>query len=310
MKKYFLATIGLTVALMFIFTSCSQYAGDYDDDDVITATAYHEDSNDDDSVSYEIVDNVSDDNESYNDPIDDVNDSYSDTVSDVNDYDAALDMASTPLSERIFVGEGEVINTGGDEMEWFYHPFSGIFINSICCHYMRAVGEDVFVEWTHQFEGHSNHGWRNRREANFRTFVYDFGITKEEIIRVEEEMRGLPMEEIDALGTWARGLDIASIECDDEAWDVAIWAGMRSLREIEAIFTDDINFLWETFPGFGVLQNGNVYSPEWILSNIDRAITEEQIPIHEIERILESASYHSHLDEIRLTAESAVQAVR
>jgi len=235
-----------------------------------------------------------------------------DVVYDIYTYSSSDAFGAVPVTllGDIFVGEGETIATGGDSLEWYHHPFGGVLINSICCHYVAFVGDDAFIEWVHQFESHGEYGWRNRREANFRTFLADFGISIETIIQIEEEMSGLPIGEIDALVTWARGLDIPSIECDDEAWEVVLWTTRRSLREIEALFSDDIYFVWTTFPGSGVFHNGNVYSPEWILNNMDRAISEEQIPLHEIDRILGHAVYHSELDEVRFAAETTLQAVR
>jgi len=283
MKKLYLVIIVLCILFTSALTSCGQYTADSSVDN-----------NDRDDVTTVIQDDI--------------------TIGDVdyssNNNDADIKVTPVRLAESIFLGEGQMVITGGDDLDWYYLVFGGPFINSIPYHYMLIAGYDAFIEWKHQFEGLGSNGWRNRREATLRTFVEDFSISMEEMIRIEEEISGLPIEEIDALVTWARNMDISLIECDDEAWEVALWAGMRSLQEIEALVADDIYFVWEVFPGSGVIQNGRVYSPEWILNNMDMAIMEEQIPFHAIERIIEYAGYHPHLDAIRITAENTLQAAR
>ena len=207
--------------------------------------------------------------------------------------------------ENIFAGEGTMVLGGGDAGIWFYWVF-GFDYNFIPSHIIiELVGLEAFSNWRAEFYPH---GLRDIREISLRTLVEDFSITKADLTRVHEETYGLPMAEIDALVEWARNVDWAAL-CDDKTWEAAKWAvHVLTTTDIEALFSNDVSMIWASFPGFGVYTNGRAYSPEWILNNMERAIFEEQIPLHEIERILGYTRYYSQFDAIRLAAESTFQA--
>ena len=223
------------------------------------------------------------------------------------DSDNTSNIQFSTLQERMFIHEGDKEHGGGDELAWYYVIF-GSNVNGICGTFIHFVGDDVFRQWTHQFIGHGPDGyaWRNSREANFLSFIEDFGLTKQELIKALETVLGMPIYELDALVNWGR---YGTHSFEEEA-DASLWASMYSLSDLDALFSNDIYTLWTTFPGPGVFHNGNVYSPEWILNNMDQAISDEQIPLHEIDRILGHAVYHPELDEVRFAAETTLQAVR
>ena len=221
-----------------------------------------------------------------------------------------------PLIERLFVGEGDIIIVDSIDMVWYHFPFGGTFVhNSLglafgygsyrgCIPFVKE--RDLQMEWLYQFETFSIYGWRNQREQHLRSFIFDFGITKEQIIHVQEQSYGLPMEEIDTIIYMKRNSDLYLYECARERFEALSWTLRHTSREIEALYSDDIYFVWDVFPGFGVIHNGNVYSPEWVLTNMKRAIMDEQIPIYEIERILAQAAYYPVLDDVRLAAEAVL----
>ena len=223
---------------------------------------------------------------------------------------ATPETGNIPLSERIFRGEDELIRTGGTGMDWYIFVFCTTFYGIPVHIFMNTVGPDVFDDWRSQFESSGVDGWRSRREFSLRTFVDDVGITIEDFIRATEDNFGKPISEIDALVNWARSVDPRAFAPFSEEEDIAsLWRHFMSLCDIEALFSDDIYEIWAAFPGYGVLYNGRAYSPEWILNNIERAIIEEGIPIHEIERVFEVANDFSFTGEILQEAYMTFQEV-
>jgi hypothetical protein len=204
------------------------------------------------------------------------------------------------LSESIFIGEGERIRGGGDTLTWYYWAF-GFWFHNIPEYFMNAVGQEAFHGWTRQF----HYGYRDGRTAHLRTLVEDFGITMQDIINSMEYLFGMPMHEIDARINWARYGTHASTY---EELEAQVWAIQHSLSDLEALFSNDVYAIWTAFPGYGVFYNGRVYSPEWIMQNINEAITDEQIPLQEIMRIIDMTVYHPDLDEMRINATSIFQA--
>ena len=210
------------------------------------------------------------------------------------------------LRENVFVGEGDAPSVGGDSLNWYIFSF-GWRINSIPMHIAHIVGEEAFVQWTTQFSGQSSDIRRNRREANLITFIEDFNISIEDILRVQEAAFGRPREEIEALISWGRyGIDTGFTDLGNEE----LWASARFSRsDLDAIFSGDASRIWEAYPGHGVLHNGRVYSPEWIVQNIEAAVNVEQIPREEIERVLDMASDFSYfLGDVVVEAVAAFQA--
>jgi len=187
---------------------------------------------------------------------------------------------------NVLVSEGFVSLMGGDEMAWYIMPF-GFNFHAISGLYLSLV--DDYAVWTRQFHD----GRRDIREFGKRTFIEDFGISKEELIQAAEAGYGRPMHEIDALVNWARYYfynDITPRSQPPYSTDASVlfWAVYRfSLNDWYALFSNDVETVWNAFPGGGVFYNGRVYSAEWIMQNMDRAIHEEGIPFYEIESVFQ-----------------------
>ena len=212
------------------------------------------------------------------------------------------------LREKMFMGEGEMIRTGDDELDWYYIVFGGHGFNTIPMYVIDIAGHEAFADWRKQFTSQSIDGWRNPREANLRSFIDDLHITKEDIINTVELLYGMAIAEIDKLVTWARTIDIPAAP-NDIAVKASFWMHQCSLSDIEALFSNDVYEVWAAYPGSGVIQDGKAYSPEWIMHNVDRAVREEQIPVADIIRIADRASRHPVLDDIRIEVEAFLQAV-
>jgi len=198
------------------------------------------------------------------------------------------------LRESMFIGEGAMPAAGGDGLVWYFSAFDSLRADGIPTYIMDITGRDVWYEWRAQFSGRG--GARNRRELTLRSFIEDNNITKEDIISAQELDLRRTREEIESLINWARyGIPSSTT---DPGWEY-FWARLVfSLSDIEALFSGDVNLLWEAFPGYGVVQNNRAYSPEWILNNIRRAVLEEQIPMTEISRIIEMAEVFEVLDAV------------
>jgi len=205
------------------------------------------------------------------------------------------------LSDNVFVGTSEGMDDGGgDELAWYFNIW-GFGASGISIHYINIVGIDIFNDWTRQFVGHGNHGWRNRREANFITFINDFGITKQDLIDAQEATFDMSMNEIEALIYWGRYGEHTDAH---ERAEASFWASLvHSLSDFEALVSNNVSAIWAAFPGYGIYQNGRAYSPEWVLTNMWAAVLQEQLPEDEIMRIFELASHYPCLDIIRQEAE-------
>jgi len=193
------------------------------------------------------------------------------------------------LISNIFIGCGETLSGGGDGFDWFHGVFGHDF-NFISGHYIAIVGSKEFAEWTRQFEGHGQDAWRNPREATLRSFIEDFGISIEQIIEAEEELRGMSMQEINELVEWSRTIEIRPFERNDETRKAMQWSThVLTLSDIQSLFSNDVNEIWAAFPGYGTLHNNRAYSPEWLFHNIERATYGELIPLSELEGVIYTA---------------------
>ena len=203
------------------------------------------------------------------------------------DVDIVIIDDEIPLSERIFFGEGDMFSFEYN-MNWYYNVFFDYQIFAgIPSHFIRVVEDDKGWDWFDQFP--TLGGERDEREFNLITFVNEVGITPEKMVLVQEEIFGRPMSEIDTLVTWVRNADFETLT-DDEKNVYIFWQYRLSLSEIEALFSNDIYVIWDSFPGHGILYNGRAYSPEWIIQNMYEAIWEHKLPFNEISRVLERVS--------------------
>lgn len=203
------------------------------------------------------------------------------------------------LRANMFMGGGVEIGpgAGGDEMEWYRTVF-GFLPNGVDRHFIDLVGEGAFTRWTALP--------RYRREPALISFIEYFNITMDDMVRAQTNAHGLPEHEIEALISWARyGEDTGFTDPDNEM----IWADLVFSRsDFEALFSGDVNQLWAAFPGHGVVHNGRAYTAEWILNNISAAVLEEQIPMGEIERMIELATDFEQLAYVVSSAQSSLQA--
>ena len=198
--------------------------------------------------------------------------------------------------ENIFTGAGNFIGscdegTGGDMSDWYHLPFGGHQFNTIPTSFIRHIGEDAFYAWKNQFDSFG--GDRDWREIGLLSFVQDLNISFEELTGMIEMLHGRPMSEINALVIWARSIDAPYDSPYADTLGASFWMHQHSLAHVEALFSNDVNALWEVFPGSGVLHNNRVYTPEWIFQNTERAIFGEHIPLDAIDNILNNASLYT-----------------
>ena len=212
-----------------------------------------------------------------------------------------IDLFTIPITEEnrialrdsIFIGEGAGLVSGGDEWVWYVSIFD-MRADSIHGYIMDIPGQGAWERWLAQFPGYG--GARNRREATLRSFIEDNNITKEDIINAQELVFERPREEIEELVNWARhGTPTVITDRGIEYfWERVVF----SLSDLDALFSGDVQQIMDAFPGYGVIHNGNGYSPEWILNNIEAAVVEHQIPESEIWRIISMAEDFYQLDEV------------
>ena len=202
------------------------------------------------------------------------------------------------LHENLFYGVGEWVSYGGDEWVSWSAIFGGE-INSFPSHLITwgsqrhtgIITSGEFNEWIRQFTSGSLDGWRDHRDSNLLTFINDFNISQEDYIRTLEAESGRSMAEIDAVIAWARAEDTHPLAKNDDGLYADVWRHRMSSSDIAALFSNDVNRLWERFPGSGAMQNGKAYSPEWIMQNVEKAIVEEEIPLEDILRLMGRPPY-------------------
>jgi len=189
------------------------------------------------------------------------------------------------LRERIFMSDGELLHVGGDALDWYFYVF-GFDHNFISINIIDALEPGVYRNWRNQFET----GQRNWREFSLRALIEDINISIESMIKIQEEIHGIPMAEIDALVTWARSFEFPPTVWDHEALKALDWSRhIFSLSDIEALFSNDVNVIWAAFPGHGILHDNKAFSPEWLFNNTERALYGELIPLDEFQAVLDFA---------------------
>jgi len=208
----------------------------------------------------------------------------------------------TPLPHS---GEG----IGGAGLAWYHVAFGDRFFQGIPTHILNIVENDVAVDtWLMERRWTSNDLQIGDR-IMLLAFIEDFNLTAGDLIHALEANFNRPMSEIDALVNWARyGIDPGFSTAGPSE---RVWERIYSLSDIEAFFSGDVNRLWEIDPGYGVVQNNRAFSPSWIITNVERAVLEEQIPESEVWRIIymaEEVGPHSEsLTRARTFLESGPQ---
>ena len=198
--------------------------------------------------------------------------------------------------DNVFVGEGDIagvlhvhdredehIHAHSLELEWYIFPF-GIWFYNISSDFI-AVSQEEFTLWTEQFPGEG--GTRNIREATIRSFVDDFNLTPEDLIN--EMLRFHTMEEVES---WINS-ERERFGSDSEAYQSA---RRFTTTSINAIFSNDMQEIQANFPGYSIIYNNQVFSPEWVMDNMYRAIHEKQLPMEEILRIVGLVGFNLRAD--------------
>ena len=229
--------------------------------------------------------------------------SQTETTAEISDNISSPTINLDALRENTFIGGGEEIDigtgsAGGEGMEWYRSVF-GFLPSGIDARFSDIVGDRALDQWAALP--------RDRRVPMLIAFIEYFNITMEDMIRAQEVAFGRTVDEIEALISWARygedtGLTDPVLE---RFWERLVF----SLSDFEALFSGDVHQLWDAFPGYGVVYNGRAYTPEWILNNIETAVVEEQIPLHEIERIINRAERFSELDDVVANAKAFLDAL-
>ena len=193
---------------------------------------------------------------------------------------------SSSFWDNVFMGEGALPLSDGDERAWYTTVF-GFSFHAISGLYLRIIDEDIHNDWIRQFHD----GRRDNREFSKRAFIEDFGISLEELFQAAEAGYGMTMQEIDDMVMWAREwINYADRPPapHDTSRRITFWVNFQfSLCDWYALFSNDVETVWNAFPGGGVFHNGRAYSAEWIMQNMERAIHEEGIPLHEIEGVFQ-----------------------
>lgn len=260
---------------------------------LIACTAQNELVQDEYLSSYKPDEIIVDDTTTTND--EDVNNNY--LLSENKQTESSL------LQERIFVGQRRLnansnLDFGGDGEVWYTRALGWKFY-SLTDRHVELAGTDLENSWELV-----NMWIDTLRDANgipwgtIRDFIDYFDLVVDDFIAVEEAVHGMPMSEADKIILWAR--EIAAIPfvenyIDEDGNNAFDWRFWPTSAEIRALFSDNVYEIWESHPGYGVVRNGNIYSPEWIVQNLEQAILEEGIPIDDIERILTRAIEHPAL---------------
>jgi len=186
------------------------------------------------------------------------------------------------------------------DLEWYHQIFSWRLFN-VQGTISVLISQEDYMSWRNQF--HHTYGNRNWREFNVITFINDFSMTKEDVIRSQEIFFNMNRYEIEDKINWARyGVQTTK----EEMQQARVWSMQFSFNDIDALFSNDISKLWVAFPGDGVYNNGKVYSREWIMNNIETAIIDERIPLNYIIETIElSSNYEYLLEEVNRMARSA-----
>ncbi|MCL1935059.1 MAG: hypothetical protein FWF57_01575, partial [Defluviitaleaceae bacterium] len=153
--------------------------------------------------------------------------------------------------------------------------FQAVFgwnFNAVPMFIIDIADQEKYRVWRNEFSDMTIGGHRDPRDFHLLSVIQTFNITKEQFIDAYERAMGnRPIHEINRLVTWARTVDFSTLTFDEDTI-AGFWRNQYSLQEIEALYSNDIEQLWAAFPGAGAMINGHVYSPEWIINNIEQAI--------------------------------------
>ena len=198
---------------------------------------------------------------------------------------AALADRTISEQERITMLIGGVDTSIGIYRTWYDNAFGERF-HGIPTYFLDIVEDyDAVRTWLRERSWDRTDAQGGKR-IFLLAFIEDFNITAGEIIRAHEEAFDRPMVQIDTLVNWVRYSIDTGVIAPGDNWLVE--RHFYSLSDIEAFFSGDIDHIWEISPGYGVVQNGRVYAPSWIINNIEAAVLEHQIPESEIRRIIET----------------------
>ena len=187
----------------------------------------------------------------------------------------------------------------------YYQSVFGYRFNAVPRHISSIVDREKYRLWRNEFSDMTIGGHRDPRDFHLLSVIQTFNISKEDFIAAHERAMGnIPIYEIDRLVTWARNNDHTAMTLEERD-RASFWIHQYSLQEIEALYSNDIEQLWAAFPGAGAMINGRVYSPEWIINNMEQAIVEERIPVTDILDVMQFTSHFYELEDTNRMARSA-----
>ena len=213
------------------------------------------------------------------------------------------------IDEYIFTLPRKDTDLQGIEFIYYWWGL-GFNFHSIPTFISDLVNQEEYWDWKNQFYNVSINGHKDPSGLNLLSVIQTFNISKEDFIAAYEKAVGnIPIDEIDRLVIWARTVDTSKLDANDiqNRREAGFWRHQYSLQGIEALYSNDIEQLWAAFPGAGAMINGRVYSPEWIINNMEQAIVEERIPVPDI---LDVMQFTSHFYELEDTNRMALSAFR
>jgi len=256
----------------------------------------------------------------------DASDAFDKSSENISTIDNISNKPISYIQENLFLGATTIDfleEMGGAEMAWYFYIFDYWRLgNGVDGHFVDYVGIEAFNDW-------ARHTSRQRewREPSLLHMIEYFGLTPQDLITAQEIAVGRPMSEQNILIERARiirqtitpmtGAEIGIARAVgylyidglgainmDELNGIGLWEVLFSISDIQAIFSNDVEQIWNAFPGYGIFYNGRAYSPEWIFQNISAAIHEHQLPLYEIERVFETAHAFGATIEIISNAEA------
>ena len=208
------------------------------------------------------------------------------------------------IDEYIFTLPRKDTDLQGIEFIYYWWGL-GFNFHSIPTFISDLVNQEEYWGWKNQFYNVSINGHKDPSGLNLLSVIQTFNISKEDFIAAYEKAVGnITIDEIDRLVTWARTVDFSTLTFDEDTI-AGFWRHQYSLQEIEALYSNDIEQLWAAFPGAGAMINGRVYSPEWIINNMEQAIVEERIPVPDILDVMQFTSHFYELEDTNRMAHSA-----
>ena len=243
-------------------------------------------------------------------------------------------MSSPLLDGRVIQGDFSTLviygdeGFGGPETMWFDAGFALHRFGAGISEPFGAgiIGLEALEAWMYWLFSDPNGPWQQGEsvDPNTRLYIDHFGLTIEDFVRAveaSEYMEGRTIAESDILVARANELEELIFQYGQRGMHAEmheihsymsengyfVWMGAWTLAEIEKFFVDCIYELWNHFPGYGVIMNGQVYTPAWLIQNAEYAILELDIDVADIQRVIDRASTHCALRYQVAIAQNAME---